>query len=179
MRHLRLLGALVLGATSALSAGAADEDIGLLELMNYYEYSGALASSGQPTKEQLPAVAEAGIEAVINLAPSTEPMAYADDGERVRALELEYVHIPVDWENPTQADLDRFYAAMERFAGNKILVHCYANARASAFTYLWRVRRAGHDPDEAYRTLESIWDLNEGYELRNVPVWAAFVANAN
>lgn len=162
-----------LGATSIM----ASDEIGLLELFNYYEYSPMLASSGQPSKEQLPAVAAAGIEAVISLVPVTDPLAYADEGELVSALGLGFVHIPVDWENPTQADADAFFAAMDKFAGKKILVHCYANARASAFTYLWRTLKAGHDKQDAYNTMVSIWDLNEGYELHQVPTWAAFVEN--
>ncbi len=178
MTHATRLTSAILAVLFAASPLAADDEIGLLELFNYYEYSGSLASSGQPTREQLPAVAAAGIEAVINLAPATEPMAYADEGERVQALQLDYVHIPVAWENPTRDDLDRFYAAMQRFSDKKVLVHCYANARASAFTYLWRVNKAQHDPAEAYATLRAIWDLNEGYELDNVPVWSSFIAAA-
>ncbi|MEQ8232881.1 MAG: sulfur transferase domain-containing protein, partial [Gammaproteobacteria bacterium] len=93
----------------------------------------------------------------------------------ISALGLDYRHIPIDWDNPTEADLAAFLAAMEAFADKRLLVHCYANARASAFVYLWRVLRAGHPDDEARATLVRIWDWNAGYELRNVPTWAAFI----
>ena len=128
----------------ALCVGSrAEEPLGLLELFNYYEYSPSLASSGQPTRDQLPAIAAAGIEAVINLVPVDSPDAYAEEGELVRALGLDYRHIPIAWEQPTGADLEAFLAAMQAFRDKRVLVHCYANARASAFVYLWRVRHGG------------------------------------
>lgn len=160
------------------AAAAADDPLNLIELFNYYEYSPRLASSGQPTPEQLPLVAAAGVEAVINLVPVDAPDAYADEGDLVRALGLEYRHIPIDWEQPTAADLDAFLAAMEALAGRRLLVHCYANARASAFIYLWHVLRAGHDERAARQILREIWDWNPGYELANVPTWRAFIDEA-
>jgi len=164
-------------------ASQAEEPLGLLELFNYYEYSPSLASSGQPTREQLPAIAAAGIEAVINLVPVDSPDAYAEEGKLVRALALDYQHIPVAWEQPTEADLEAFFAAMQAFRDKRILVHCYANARASAFVYLWRVRHggdaAGQARAEAWDTLVRIWDWNDGYELRNVPTWSTFISRAS
>jgi len=164
-----------------LASGAAQaesDEIGLLEIFNYYEYSPHLLSSGQPTREQYPAIAKAGIEAVINLAPVTEPGAYADEGEVAAGLGLDYVHIPIDWEASTRADLEAFFAAMGCFEGKRMLVHCYANARASAFVYLWRSLRAGADDIEAHATMTKIWDWNQGYELHKVAHWERFVTEA-
>lgn len=168
----------------ALCVGSrAEEPLGLLELFNYYEYSPSLASSGQPTRDQLPAIAAAGIEAVINLVPVDSPDAYAEEGELVRALALDYRHIPIAWEQPTAADLEAFFAAMQAFRDKRVLVHCYANARASAFVYLWRVRHGGDGGGqartEAWETLVRIWDWNAGYELRNVPTWSSFISRAS
>jgi len=175
---MRLLAfAFCLGLASA-SVHAESDEIGLLEIFNYYEYSPRLLSSGQPTREQYPAIANAGIEAVINLAPVTEPGAYADEGDIATGLGLDYVHIPIDWEAPTRADLEAFFAAMERFEAKRVLVHCYANARASAFVYLWRTLRAGADNSEAQATMIEIWDWNQGYELNKVAHWERFVTDA-
>lgn len=169
---------LVLFSLTVLAMPAATAEIGLLELFNYYEYSPYLASAGQPAREQYPAIAAAKVDAVINLAPVTEPGAYADEGDVAAAHGLDYVHIPVDWEAPAAADLETFFDAMERFAGKRVLVHCYANARASAFVYLWRTLRDGVDARSAHATLVEIWDWNEGYELRNVAHWERFVTSA-
>ncbi|MEX2482414.1 MAG: hypothetical protein WD928_16270 [Gammaproteobacteria bacterium] len=60
----------------------------------------------------------------------------------------------------------------------RVLVHCYANARASAFVYVWRTSRGGVDEPSARATMVEIWDWNEGYELRNVAQWQHFVDGA-
>ena len=162
-------------ALVAAAGSPAAEGFGLLELFNYYEYSDDLASSGQPTREQYPAVAAAGVEAVINLVPTTDPDTYADEGDVARGLDLDYVHIPINWEAPSRADFEAFRAVMAWFKGKRILVHCYANARASAFVYLWRITDAGHARAEARATMTDIWDWNEGYELENVEQWRVFI----
>jgi uncharacterized protein (TIGR01244 family) len=169
---------ILLACLTGLTVQTQADDIGLIELFNYYEYSPRLASAGQPSKEQLAGIAEAGIEAVINLAPVISPGAYADEGELIRDLGMAYVHIPVDWEQPPLADLEAFLAAMDQFGDKRILVHCAANARASVFVYLWRTLKAGHNTEEAHKTLVEIWDKNEGYELINVPHWVAFIEQA-
>ena len=171
----RLILLLLSMATASTAHG---EDVGLIQLWNYYEYSGRLLSSGQPTRDQFPEIAAAGVEAVINLAPVTAPGALADEGEVVSGLDMGYAHIPVDWDNPPLADLETFFTEMERFTGKRVLVHCYANARASTFVYLWRTLQAGHNDARARAAMIEVWDLNEGYEFRNVEQWQRFVANA-
>lgn len=177
MRTLMLL--CLFGFTSHIYADQVEaSEIGLFELFNYYEYSPQLASAGQPTKEQLPAIVEAGIDAVINLAPVTSPGAYADEGSLIRELGIEYVHIPVNWEQPPLADLTTFLAAMDRFNDQRILVHCQANARASLFVYLWRTLKADHDEEDAHKTMIDIWANNEGYELPSFAQWLTFIEQA-
>ena len=168
----------LIGVIACLHATAGAEEIGLLELFNYYEYSDNLASSGQPTREQLPAIKAAGIEAVVNLAPVTDPGAIPEEGELFSALGIEYQHIPVDWEAPPLKDVKAFFDTMSSFHGKKILVHCYANARASAFVYLWRTHKLGDSGPEPRATMEKIWAHNEGYEFPNVPQWQALVKAA-
>lgn len=166
---------ILLIALTAMVSPVNAENIDLFELFNYYEYSSDLASSGQPTKEQLPVIANAGISAVINLAPVTSPGAYADEGERFEALGIDYVHIPVNWEQPPLTDLKTFLATMDQFSDKRILVHCAANARASLFVYLWRSLKAGHNDEDAHKTMVTIWDKNEGYELDKFEQWLAFI----
>ncbi len=63
-------------------------------------------------------------------------------------------------------------------ADRRLLVHCYANSRASAFVFLWRVLKAGEDATAARADMVRLWDYNTGYEYRNVPQWQAFVEGA-
>ncbi len=126
MRRVLLALLCAFGAAAASAGGS--ELVGLLELLNYYEYSPQLMSSGQPTREQFPAIRAAGVEAVINLAPVTDPGALADEQQVVAALGMAYVHIPVDWDHPPVADVERFLAAMTHFQGKRVLVHCRVRA---------------------------------------------------
>ncbi len=176
MKRLLLVLICVCGASTA-SVGGNDE-VGLLELFNYYEYSPYLLSSGQPTREQFPLIRAAGVEAIINLAPVTDPGALPDEQQLAAALGLDYVHIPVNWDHPPLADVDSFLAAMQRFQGKHVLVHCYAGSRASAFTFVYRVRIQGEPRDKARAVLESIWANNPGYELPVVPQWRQLIDDA-
>lgn len=173
MKILLLAASLLL---APLLARAADgPQVGLLELYNYFEYSPSLLSAGQPTREQFPAIAKAGVEAVINLAPVTDPGALADEAEVVGKLGMGYVHIPVNWDKPPREDVKAFFAAMKQFHGKRVLVHCYAGSRASAFVFMYRVLELGAEPAPARKTLEAIWANNPGYELPVVPQWLQLI----
>ena len=80
---------------------------------------------------------------------------------------MEYVHIPVQWENPTAQDLARFCQAMTRCQGRKIWVHCAANMRVSAFMGLYQANVLGRSRSEAFALMQSVWAAN--------PRWAAFI----
>ncbi|MFT5927760.1 MAG: protein tyrosine phosphatase (PTP) superfamily phosphohydrolase (DUF442 family), partial [Candidatus Azotimanducaceae bacterium] len=85
---------------------------------------------------------------------------------------INYVQIPVVWDKPTAADLQLFYAVMEGRGERKTLVHCFANYRASAFTYLYRVTRLGVDEAEARKDLEIVWS-EEAFV--DAPQWRKFI----
>jgi protein tyrosine phosphatase (PTP) superfamily phosphohydrolase (DUF442 family) len=51
---------------------------------------------------------------------------------------MTYIHIPVDFQNPTDDDFDRFCAVMEQLKEVPAHVHCITNYRVSAFFYRYR-----------------------------------------
>ena len=129
-----------------------------------------MSTSGQPTEAQLAAAAGAGFEVVINLALHDDPRySLADEAGTVKSLNMEYVHIPVRFDAPAEADLMQFIAAMKQHAGKKILVHCAANMRVSAFLGLYRMIDQGWDRDQAFALMATLWEPN--------PVWSVFIAN--
>jgi ribosomal protein L11 methyltransferase len=139
-------------------------------LINHRIISGQLGTAGQPRPEHFAELAQAGYEAVINLAPVTSPNALPDEAERVRAQGLQYFHIPVPWDQPRADHLREFSDLMETLSGRRIFVHCALNMRVSAFVFLDRVLRQGLAPDIAIGDLVSIWNPN--------PVWSAFIHQA-
>jgi len=137
-------------------------------IINYRLLSPALATAGMPLPEQLPLLAAQGYRAVINLARPDSPGAIPDEDAAVRALGIDYVHIPVDWEAPTRENLRAFYAAVDACRGQPVFVHCVLNMRVSAFCYLYRVQRLGVAEETARQDLLAIWEPDE--------IWSAFIA---
>ena len=60
---------------------------------------------------------------------------------------------------------------MEANAGRKLMLHCAANYRVSAFYSIYAVRNLGWTHQQAYEFMGDIWDLDE------YPVWKSFVAH--
>lgn len=131
---------------------------------NFLLLSPSLATAGQPTEEELAAVKAAGFEAVVSLLPASSPYALPEEDRIVSGLGLEYVHIPVEWGDPTAADAQRFFDALDACAGRRVFVHCAANMRVSAFLYLYRTLRQHVPPVKAAEDLHHIWTPNETWQ---------------
>jgi len=157
------LFALALLAASMNALGASDP----AKIINYREYSSTLASAGQPERGQFKALRAAGFERVIFLAFTDHDESVANEDRVVTELDMEYVQIPVVWEQPTRADFAAFTAVMQQEPGRKTLVHCQVNYRASAFVFLYRVLFDDVPMDQAKEAMESVWVPND--------TWRAFI----
>ena len=141
----------------------------LTSIYNYRAVDAALGTSGQPSAAQMRAIAAAGFDMVINLALHDDPRySLPDEPGLVQTLGMAYVHIPVQFAAPTEADLQAFFAAMQAHAGDKVWVHCAANMRVSAFLGLYRVMRQGWKNEDAFALMNTLWQPND--------VWASFIA---
>lgn len=134
------------------------------DIYNYLKISDSIATAGQPTKEQFEAVKGSGYQTVVNLALATSTNALADEKQVVEAQGMEYVHIPVIWENPTLEDVEQFFSVMEANTDKKVFVHCAANMRVSAFMYLYRCICKRISEEEAKKDLDQIWMPNEDWQ---------------
>ena len=139
----------------------------LTDIYNFLPIDDRWATAGQPTVAQFAAIKAAGYEVIINLGMPDSPRAVLNEAAVVAAQGIDYVAIPVVWEAPTAADLAAFFAAMRANQAKKRFVHCIANMRVSAFTFLYRVLVLGISIDEARQTLHQIWEPN--------PIWQQFI----
>ncbi len=139
----------------------------LEDIYNYFELSPQIGTSGQPSEAQLAEIAAAGYQAVINLALHDANYSLPDERAAVEGLGMEYVHIPVIWQQPTRQNFDDFCAALDARQGQKLFIHCAANMRVSAFMALYRILRRGKPPETAFAALHEIW-MPEG-------VWKNFM----
>jgi len=127
------------------------------EIYNWRRLDERLTTSGQPTEDQLRAIAQLGVDTVVNLGLHTHPKALPDERASVTGLGMAYVHQPVDFQNPTATDLAAFCDLMDRLQGRAVHVHCIANWRVSAFLYRYRIDRLGWDEAKARADLDAIW----------------------
>ena len=138
------------------------DDSALQDIYRYRRVSEHIATGGQPTEAQLAQVAKAGCTTVINLGLHDADYTLPDERGTVESLGLAYVHIPVIWEQPTQASLSRFGEVMQAHESEDLFIHCAANVRVAVFVALDRVVRQGGPADreiEAIRTLSlpKVW----------------------
>ena len=138
----------------------------LESIANFRRVDDRLITAGQPTEDQLRAVAQAGFEVVINLAPHEDPRSLSDETALVQSLGLTYINIPVPFAAPTAEQLEAFSAAMDQHTGRRIFVHCLANKRVTAFLLLYAGQR-GQNPGAALALMHDVWQPND--------VWTTFI----
>ncbi len=161
---------LALTITSPVHAQVtAEED--LATIRNFVQISDDLATSGQVAYDQIASIKSAGYEVVVNLAPASVTMNELE-GFLVAEQGMTYVQIPVSWSEPSLRDLKQFFSVMKANEDRKVFVHCFANMRASAFTYLYRTLVAGDPEDAALADMNAVWDPDD------VEQWAELIATA-
>ena len=109
------------------------------EIQYLLEITPRLATAGQPSLEQLEAVADQGYRVVINLGLHDSYYALQDEAAWVEQLGMTYVHIPVDFTAPTLQDFTRFLNAMNLHQDKRCFVHCAENKRVSVFVTLYQI----------------------------------------
>ena len=126
-----------------------------------------ITTSGQPTEQQLADIRALGVRHIVNLGLHTHEKALPDEAASVARLGMTYIHIPVDFQNPTDQHFEKFCCVMEQLKDVPVHVHCIANARVSAFFYRYRRDVLGMDEARARVDMEEVWRPNG--------VWAEFV----
>jgi protein tyrosine phosphatase (PTP) superfamily phosphohydrolase (DUF442 family) len=139
----------------------------LSNIYNFQAVTDDLGTAGQPTAAQFDAVKDAGYHVVINLALGTTPRDLPNEAALLADHGIDYIHIPVVFEHPTRENLADFFAAMDANQDKKRFVHCIANARVSAFVFLYQVLRQDVPLEEARATMLRIWQPND--------TWQAFI----
>ncbi len=161
-----LLGCVSMVLASTLY-GVEEPPAELAEIVNFRQYSDTFASAGQPTEEQFSAIAEAGFERVVYIAFTNNPNALPDADQVVKGLGMEYMQVPVDFGNPLPDDFYAFADSMRRNTVKKTLLHCQVNARATAFSFLYRVIFEDVPVAEAKADMNTVWQPNT--------VWRDFI----
>jgi uncharacterized protein (TIGR01244 family) len=136
-------------------------------IYNWRRLDGRITTSGQPTEAEFADIHALGVRHIVNLGLHTHEKALPDEAGSVGRLGMTYIHIPVDFQNPTDQDFEKFCSVMEQLKDVPVHVHCIANARVSAFFYRYRRDVLGMDEGRARVDMEKVW--------RPKGVWAEFV----
>lgn len=139
------------------------------DIYNFKWINEQIITGGQPSEEQLRAAAAEGFQAVINLATLNPRYSLPDEDGLVHVLGMQYIHIPVAWEAPQKSDFVAFEQAMVGAGNQKILIHCAANYRVTAFYSLYAMKHLGWSAAQADDLMSHVWQAGE------YPVWDQFV----
>jgi uncharacterized protein (TIGR01244 family) len=110
-----------------------------------------IACGGSTKPEAIQEIKKMGFKSVINLRLANEEGAQVEEeGTVVKALGLNYVHLPFNMQTPDPKLIDNFIAAVTAPANQPAYVHCAAGGRAAA---LWMVKRVLADGWDESRAL--------------------------
>ena len=91
---------------------------------NWRRLDDRITTSGQPTEQQLANIQALGVRHIINLGLHTHEKALPDEAASVGGLGMTYIHIPVNFQNPTDEDFAEFLCcdgAVKGGAGSRSL----------------------------------------------------------
>ena len=140
-----------------------------MKIRNTKKLNDRLYTSGQPTKEEFEQIHAEGVTNVINLAMPNSDFAILEEGNIVTRLGMNYLHIPIVWEEPKQAQFDLFCAFMHANQDQKNWVHCALNMRVSVFANLFLIKNGNISQEQGIKNIHDLWQPNT--------TWQTFLEN--
>ena len=130
---------------------AAVEEIDIAGIRNYSQiegntgFAGPLVGFGGATQPAAMALLRSrGFASVIDLRLTEDEDADIEANRTAaRAVQLEFIHLPFDVENPAPDLVERYLAALGDPARQPVFAHCSSATRAAALWMIARVQRDG------------------------------------
>ena len=111
------------------------------DIRKFLQVTPDFCTGAQPRPEHFALLKSRGVKTVLNLRTPGEHRA-DEEQAAVEAAGMTYVNIPVNYRNPTDADVDAFLKVTDDQAKRPMFVHCTAAIRVGAF---WLIRRVARD----------------------------------
>lgn len=108
-----------------------------MTVKDFKQINNLIATSGQPTLDELKDIAELGYDTIINLSVPGSNLAIPHEGEIAIKNGMNYVHIPVLWQSPSSEQFKLFRSIMDSLRGKKVWIHCVGNVIAAYFVYTY------------------------------------------
>jgi uncharacterized protein (TIGR01244 family) len=125
------------------------------DIRNFLQVTPEFCTGGQPRIEHFARLKADGVKVVLNLRQPTEHRA-EEEQKAVEAAGLKYVNLPVNYQNPSDADVDQFLKITDDPASRPMFIHCTAAIRVGAFWMIRRVLRDGMSIDAALEEARKI-----------------------
>ena len=113
----------------------------------------SITIADQPSAEDLSALPGEGYVAVVNLRQAGEPeqpLSPEAEGQLVRSLGLDYLHVPIGGGRPLgEQGADAVARFLDDHPDGRVLVHCRKGARAAALVLVREARARGWGAQEA------------------------------
>lgn len=152
---------LLVSGVFGLQTPAAQADPGAIR--NFMQVTPEFCTGGQPRVEHFAKLKADGVKAVLNLRQPGEHRS-DEELEAVKAAGLKYFNIPVNYQNPTDANVDEFLRITDDPSNRPMFIHCTAAIRVSAFWMIRRVLRDGMTVDAALAEAKKV-GLTQGPHL--------------
>ena len=125
------------------------------DIRNFLQVTPEFCTGGQPRIEHFARLKADGVKAVLNLRQPSEHRA-EEEQQAVAAAGLKYFNIPVNYQNPSDADVDQFLKITDDPANRPMFIHCTAAIRVGAFWMIRRVLRDGMSIDAALEEAKKV-----------------------
>jgi uncharacterized protein (TIGR01244 family) len=129
------------------------------DIRNFLQVTPDFCTGAQPRPEHFAMLKSRGVKTVLNLRVPEEHRA-EEEKAAVEAAGLKYINIPVNYRNPTDADVDAFLKATDDVAARPMFVHCTAAIRVGGFWLIRRVIRDGMTWDAALEEARKVGLVN-------------------
>lgn len=126
--------------------------------MDTMKINDEVSVGAQPTEEQLAEFARNGVKTVVNFRTEGEedqPLSPQAEGEKVRALGMEYLHVPVSTEAMGPEVVDGFRAKFPDLP-KPLYAHCKSGKRAGAMVMMHIASEQGMSGAETLEKAEQM-----------------------
>jgi len=108
----------------------------------------SIVTGGQPTAEQLTALAQAGGGIVLDIRDPMEPRPF-DEPAHIRGLGMEYVNVPVSSGTADDAALERILGVLRSAGSRQLFFHCGSGNRVGGAMIPYLMLDQGMNEEEA------------------------------
>jgi len=129
------------------------------DIRNFLQVTPEFCTGGQPRPQHYAELKNRGVKAVLNLRTPGEHRA-DEEKAAVEAAGLRYFNIPVNYREPSDADVDAFLKLTDDEANRPMFIHCTAAIRVGAFWLIRRVLRDGMAWDAALAEAKKVGMVN-------------------